>query len=423
LTSRRFYYGWTIVAVAFLSLGTWLAMRTTFAIFLMALLDEFHWSRAAAAGVQSVSFIVYTCSAPFVGMLIDRLGPRRVIPPGIVILCAGLLLSGRVHSLAQLYLVYGGIAAFGVTFISISPYSAVLSRWFQKKRGLASGVAVSGMGVGTFVFVPLTQYVIGCAGWRTAFTVLSGCVFLLLFPITVMLMRRNPQEMGLEVDGGGDAAGKRRGVEVVDAAWADTDWTLKKAARQGRFWSLLAFPFLVIAPIYVILIHGPKLLADSGFARMDVAVMFAIMGVTTSVFQICWGWLSDTIGREAAFSLGVSILTAAILLLIAVEGGSSRATAYCFIILFGVGWGVTAPMFMAIAADLFQGKSFGLIYGVVEATIGAGCALGPWAGGLIFDMTGSYRVALLAAAAACAASCPFAWAAAPRKVRRRRPAG
>lgn len=80
-------------------------------------------------------------------------------------------------------------------------------------------------------------------------------------------------------------------------------------------------------------------------------------------------------------------------------------------------------MFMAIAADLFQGKSFGLIYGVVEATIGAGCALGPWAGGLIFDHTGSYRIALLAAIAACAASCPFAWAAAPRKVRRRTAAG
>ncbi len=282
MTSRRFYYGWTIVAVAFLSLGTWLAMRTTFAIFMMALLDEFHWSRAATAGVQSVSFIVYTCSAPFVGMLIDRFGPRRVIPPGIIVLCAGLLLSGRVHSLGQLYFFYGGIAAFGVTFISISPYSAVLSRWFQKKRGLASGIAVSGMGFGTFVFVPLTQYVIGGAGWRTAFTVLSGCVFILLFPLTVMLMRRNPQEMGLSVDGTGAFEGKRRGVEVVDAAWAGTDWTLKLAAREGRFWSLLIYSFLVICPMYMIIIHGPQLLVDSGFARMDVAIMVAIMGVATS---------------------------------------------------------------------------------------------------------------------------------------------
>ena len=115
----------------------------------------------------------HTCSAPLVGILIDKFGPRRVIPPGIIVLCAGLALSAHVHSLGQLYLFYGVIAAFGVTFISISPYSAVLSHWFQKKRGLASGIAVSGMGFGTFAFAPLTQYVIGAAGWRTAFTVLA----------------------------------------------------------------------------------------------------------------------------------------------------------------------------------------------------------------------------------------------------------
>ena len=419
---KRFYYGWTIVAVAFLSLGTWLAMRTTFALFLMALLDEFHWSRAAVAGVQSVSFVVYTCSAPLVGILIDKFGPRRVIPPGIIVLCAGLALSAHVHSLGQLYLFYGVIAAFGVTFISISPYSAVLSHWFQKKRGLASGIAVSGMGFGTFAFAPLTQYVIGAAGWRTAFTVLAGCVFVLLFPLTVALMRRNPQEMGLKVDGTDGFAGKKRSVEIVDRAWAETGWTLASAAKERRFWSLLIFAFLVVLPVYLVIIHGPKLLADSGFSRMDVAFMVAIMGVTTSISQIFWGWLSDRIGRELTFTLGVTLLAASLILLLLVETGHGRAPAYFFMALFGAGWGVNAPMFMATAADLFQGKSFGFIYGVVEATIGAGCALGPWLGGVIFDATGSYRIALLVGVAACAASCPFAWASAPRKVRRRMPA-
>jgi len=419
LRSRPIYYGWTIVVVAFLSLGTWLAMRTTFSLFLIALLDEFHWSRAAAAGVQSVSFIVYMCSAPLVGSLIDRFGPRRVIPPGIVVLCAGLFLSSRVHTLAQFYLFYGVIAGFGVTFVSISPFSAVLSRWFQKKRGLASGIAVSGMGVGTFVFVPLTQYVIGGAGWRSAFMVLSGCIFLFLLPLSALLLRRSPQDMGLAVDGAEGIAERKRGIEIVDRVWAETDWTLKRAAREVRFWSLLLFSLLIIFPVYLVVIHGAKVLADSGLGKMDVAFMIAVVGITSSAFQVFWGWLSDRVGREVTVSLGATALMLAIFLLLLVEQGRGRSLTYLFVFFFGCGWGVTAPMFMATAADLFQGRSFGLIYGITEAVIGVGCALGPWLGGLIFDVTGSYRIAFLAAIASCAASCPFAWAAAPRKVRRR----
>jgi MFS family permease len=322
LRSRPIYYGWTIVVVAFLSLGTWLAMRTTFSLFLIALLDEFHWSRAAAAGVQSVSFIVYMCSAPLVGSLIDRFGPRRVIPPGIVVLCAGLFLSSRVHTLAQFYLFYGVIAGFGVTFVSISPFSAVLSRWFQKKRGLASGIAVSGMGVGTFVFVPLTQYVIGGAGWRSAFMVLSGCIFLFLLPLSALLLRRSPQDMGLAVDGAEGIAERKRGIEIVDRVWAETDWTLKRAAREVRFWSLLLFSLLIIFPVYLVVIHGAKVLADSGLGKMDVAFMIAVVGITSSAFQVFWGWLSDRVGREVTVSLGATALMLAIFLLLLVEAGA-----------------------------------------------------------------------------------------------------
>lgn len=393
-------------------------MRTTYSVFLVALLDEFHWSRAAAAGVQSVSFMVYTCSAPLVGTLLDRFGPRRVILPGIALLCAGLFLSSAVRSLVQFYLVYGVLVAFGVTFVSISAYSVVLSRWFQKRRGLASGVAVSGMGVGTFVLVPLTQYVIGHAGWRTAFVVLSGLVFLLLFPLSALLLRQRPQDMGLKMDGADGAGPKKRGIEIVDALWAGTDWTLKRAVREGRFWSLLAFAFFAIFPLYLVLIHGAKLLADCGFGAMKVAFMIAMAGLTCSAFQVVWGWLSDWAGREITLTAGTAVFVFGIFLLLLVEAGHPRLV-YLFVFFFGCGWGVTAPTFMTIAADLFQGRSFGLIYGIVEAAIGCGCALGPWLGGFIFDATGSYRIALIAAIASGVISCPFAWAAAPRKVRRR----
>lgn len=413
-----FYYGWIIVAIGFLSMGVWLAMRATFSVFLVVLLDEFHWSRAAAAGVQSVSFIVYTFSAPLVGALLDRFGPRRVILPGIVILCAGLFLSSYVQNLTQLYIFYGVIVAFGVTFVSIIAFSAILSRWFEKKRGLASGIAVSGMGIGTFVLVPLTQYLINAMGWRSAFMVLAGLVFVLLFPISALFLRRRPAELGLTPDGSDTAAGAgKRQMEVVDHTWAGTDWTLARAARERRFWYLLIFSFLSIIPVYVLLIHGMRLLVDRGFDKMGAAFLIALLGITSSGFKIFWGWLSDRKGREITFMMGGFIMALGTFCLLVVDAGGPLKMAYAAIVLFGCGWGVTAPTYMAMSADLFQGRSFGLIYGITEAVIGLGCALGPWLGGYTFDKTGSYQTILWIAIAATLASFPFAWLAAPRKVR------
>ena len=403
-------------------MGVWLSMRTTFSVFLVAFLDEFHWSRASVAGVQSVSFIVYTFSAPLVGALIDKYGARKVVLPGIVVLCAGLFLSAFVKSLFHLYLIYGVLVAFGVTFVSIIVYSTILSHWFQVRRGLASGIAVSGMGVGTFALVPLTQYLISAAGWRSAFMILGGAVFLILFPLTAIFLRHKPAELGLNVDGitgiGFDVNPLQRKVEIVDPVWAKKDWTLSGAVREGRFWAVLAYWFLIIIPIYVLLIHGVKLLIDRGFGKMDAAFMLALAGISSSVFKIFWGWLSDRIGREITFTLGALAMALGVFALLLLEGGAPLWFAYLFVLLFGCGWGVTATTFMAVAADLFQGKSFGLIYGINEAVIGLGSALGPWLGGFVFDRTGTYRIALLIAIGASLASCPFLWMAAPRKVRK-----
>ncbi len=425
LSKLPFYYGWMIVAIAFLSMGVWLSMRTTFSVFLVALLDEFHWSRASAAGVQSVSFIVYVFSAPLVGALIDRFGPRRVVLPGIIVLCAGLFLSAFVKTLSQLYLVYGVVVAFGVTFVSIVVYSTILSHWFQLKRGLANGIAVSGMGVGTFALVPLTQYLINFVGWRSAFMILGGAVFLLLFPLTAIFLRHKPAELGLCVDGidgtdgtGGSLKIGQRRVEVVDQRWAGTEWTLRGAAKERRFWALLAYSFLVIIPIYVLLIHGVKLLVDRGLTKMDAAFMIALAGIASSVFKVFWGWLSDRAGREITFTIGAVAMALGVLFLLFIEAGAPLWLTYLFVLFFGCGWGVTSTTFMSVAADLFAGRSFGLIYGINEAVIGMGSALGPWLGGFVFDQTGSYRIALLIAFAATLASCPFVWMAAPRKVRR-----
>ena len=418
-TRLPFFYGWIIVALGLLGMGSWTGIRTSFAVFYAALLDEFGWSRGGAAGVQSVAYIVYLILAPLAGGLIDRFGPRRVILPGLLICCGGLTLCAYISNLLHFYLLFGVVVATGITAISITAYSPILAHWFEKKRGLAVGIAVSGMGLGTFVVVPLAQHFISLWGWRASFVALGILIFIVLFPLTLIFIRYRPSDLGLSPDGAvAGQAPKKRTVQVVDPAWAATDWTVKRIFKTSRYWALLTFVFLSITPVYLMITHSVRFFIDKGVEKMAAAFFLAAVGIVSLVFRIFWGWLSDRIGREPTFTCGAVFLTLAALCLIFINATGQTRLAYLFSLLLGMGWGVTAPMFISVSADLFQGKRFGLIYGILEAVVGAGCAFGAWFGGFIFDKTQSYQAAFILCAAFALASGVIVWFAAPRKVRR-----
>lgn len=171
------YYGWIIVAVALVSMAFWPGIRSSFSVFYVALLEEFPWNLGSSAGVQSMALVTYTLLAPLGGGLIDRFGPRRVVVQGILVLVLGLVLCSTIKTLAQFYVLYGVIMGAGITCIGIITYSAILAHWFEKKRGLASGFAVSGMGLGTFLLVPFSQSLISMWGWRVTFIATGALVF------------------------------------------------------------------------------------------------------------------------------------------------------------------------------------------------------------------------------------------------------
>ncbi len=414
----RFYYGWVIVGVALVSMGFWFGFRTTFSVFYVALLEEFLWGRGESAGVQSLALITYTVTAPLVGGLIDRFGPRRIIVPGVLLLAFGLILCALIKSLGHFYFLYGVVAGTGVTSVAIVSYTAILAHWFVKKRGIASGIAVSGMGLGTFILVPLSQHFIALWGWRFAFVAFGLLVLIILLPLNALFLRHKPQELGLYPDGAGDAGSPNgEGVDVMDAAWSGTDWTLKRAIRTGRFWALMIFPFCAAIAIYVVIVHSVRFLVDAGIDKMTAAFVFALSGIISSGFRIFWGWLSDRIGREKTYTLGIFCITMGLCSLILLEILGGGYFIYTFIVFLGAGWGVTAPMFMAVAADLFQGRTIGLIYGLLEGVLGIGAAFGSWVAGFIFDKTQSYQWAFILAVSVSILSCLFVWVAAPRKVR------
>jgi MFS family permease len=414
----KIYYGWIIVAVALISMAFWFGIRANFSVFYVALLEEFGWNRGGSAGVQSMALITYTVMAPLVGGLIDRFGPRRVVVPGILILALGLILCRSIETLAQFYLFYGVVVGAGITSIGIVTYSAIMAHWFEKKRGLASGIALSGMGLGTFVLVPLSQSLISMWGWRLTFVALGGLVLIIALPLNALFLRHKPSEVGQNVDGlDNHIPFAEAGACAMKADDLGLGWTTKKVLSSGRFWAMMAFTFCSIIAIYIIMVHSVRFLVDQGVAKMTAAFILAMVGVVSSIFRIFWGGLSDRIGREITYTMGIACGCLGVASLLIFETHASPLFTYSFFVFFGMGWGVTAPMMMAVSADLFKGKIFGLIYGFVEAGVGIGAAFGAWVAGFIFDQTQSYKLAFILVIVAMALSCVFIWMAAPRKFR------
>lgn len=414
----RFYYGWVIVAVALISMAFWFGFRSIFSVFLVALVDEFGWGRAKISGVQSVAMVCYIMAAPLVGGLVDRFGPRRVILPGIILLAAGLALSSTIHDLLQYYLFYGVLGGVGVAFVSLAAYTAIIPHWFKKRRGTASGITASGIGLGIMLFPPIIQGVISGWGWRSGFLVMGLLTVVILLPLNGILLRHKPEDMGYAgPDGSMEPDESMTYPTDHDAGEPDNEfqWTLGSAVRTVNFWALMVFPMFIMIGIYIVLTHFVGFLVNQGLNGMTAASAFGLVGLTSSFFRIVWGLASDRIGREHSFSLGMFFFCISFYCLFRFQYGGGLWLVYLFVFLFGVGWGSTAPVFMASAADLFHGPAIGTIYGLLEGSVGIGGAAGAWIGGYVFDRTGSYQWAFGVAVLAAAMAGITIWAAAPGK--------
>jgi len=239
-----------------------------------------------------------------------------------------------------------------------------------------------------------------------------------LVPLNGLFLRHKPADVGQPVDGisAGRAFGNP-GQNPSNRPTEEAEWTIRKALLSGRFWGLMAFAFFAVIGLYVVLVHNVRFLVDQGVPKMTAALVFAITGIISSAFRIFWGWLSDRIGREITFTVGIFCACLGVVSLLLIESTGNTGFLYGFVLFFGMGWGVSAPMFMAVSADLFKGRIFGLIFGIVEAGIGVGCALGAWVPGFIFDQTHSYQWAFVLALIVLVMAGFFVWLAAPRKFR------
>jgi len=413
-----FYYGWVIVGVVFVSMAIGVNARTAFSLLFPPILEEFRWDRGVTAGAFSFGFLLSAFMSPLLGRLMDRAGPRLVMEMGVVLLAAGLLLAPLTTEVWHLYATLGVLLGAGSVCLGYSGQSLFLPNWFVRRRGLATGIAFAGVGVGSIILFPAMQLAIEAYGWRTACWTLGLLALVLLAPIN-LLLRKRPEDIGLLPDGDAapEASAAPKPSNVVDPAWAAIDWTLGRAMRTARFWWIAIGYFLGLYAWYAVQVHQTKYLIEIGFSPTLAAWALGFVSLVGIPGQIALGHISDRIGREWVWAAGMAGFAACYLLLLALQAVPSPVLLYLMVIAQGVlGYGVTS-VFAAIVVEIFQGRHYGTIFGTVMLVAITGGAAGPWLTGVLFDAYGNYTLAFCIGVAASLASAATIWLAAPRKVR------
>lgn len=414
-----FFYGWLIVAIAFVTMAIGVTARTAFSLLMPPLIDEFGWDRGLAAGAFSFGFLVSAILSPIVGRVMDARGPRIVILTGVLLMTAGLFLARSIERPWQLYATLGVLVGGGANMMTYTAHSQFLPNWFVRRRGLAISIAFSGVGVGAIVLLPWLQSIILTEGWRAACAAIGLVVLLTVAPLN-LLVRKRPEEIGLLPDGDARspaATGRGRASNIVDPAWAAVDWTLARAARTARFWWILLGYFCGLVAWYAVQVHQTKYLTEIGFTPLIAAWALGAVSVVGIPGQIVLGGLSDRIGREWIWTAGCAGFATCYAALIALEHAPSTLLLYVMVVAQGfLGYALTSVM-GPIVAEIFDGPHYGSIFGTITVALIGGGAAGPWIAGVLHDATGSYRLAFFLVIGCCAVSAAAIWIAAPRKVR------
>lgn len=350
----------------------------SFTVFLKPISEDFGWDRAQVVSVYSLTWLAGGLTAPLIGRLFDRSGPRTVYSLGLFLLGGAFLTAAHARELWQFQLSVGLSVGLGIALIGNVPNSILLGRWFGPRLPTAMAILYSATGAGIFVLLPASQLLIDRIGWRDAYQLFGIVALCLLLPLLVLPWR-------LFATGSPHIAGK------ADAGFVDNGWTLGSAIRHHAFWALFCTFFFTAVAMYAITAQIVAYLIDAGFPPLQAATAWGFSGILTLFGMLGISTLDGIIGRRPSvlFSYGVSIVGLILLWLIQYFPNYWLLTG--FIICFGSMIGSRGPLITATALNIFRGERVGTIFGTISIGSGLGSGLGSWAGGLIHDWTQSYN--------------------------------
>jgi MFS family permease len=386
LPKSGIFHGWLVVLAAFAVTFIGFGSAYTFSAFVEPLQREFGASRGSVSLVFSLAGFLYFGLGSVSGPLADRFGSRRLAVGGMILTGLGLAAASAAQSLIEVYAAYGLGVGLGVGCAYVPAIGAV-QRWFVRRRGFASGLAVSGIGVGTLVMPPLASLLIAYLGWRGAYLGL-GAFAALAGGGLALLIENNPRDRGLGPDGD---------PPTLDAATSAEGATVHQAIRSRRFISLYAACLIASFGAFVPFVHLVPYAREHGVASSSAVLLLGIIGIGSTAGRFFLGSMADRMGRQLTLLLMFAGMAVALAIwAAATEIWSLAAFAFVYGVFYG-GWVAVLP---AVVMDYFGGRNVSGIIGLLYTSVAFGTLIGPSAAGFAFDLNHSYHLPILASVAA-----------------------
>jgi MFS family permease len=391
-TKPGVFYGWwvTLSCVVILTMSSGPGFYCFAGVFASVFTEDFGWSRGLVGGAIALYWLVGGFVGPVVGKWVVKFGARRVALCGAVIMGFSLIALSQTGNWVYLYAVKS-ILAVGMAASGIIALGAVVSCWFIRRRGIAMGTLALGISFGGLILVPITEYLRVTFSWQWAYIILGLMEFGLCIPLILLVIKEHPEEMGLMPDG--DEPGEKVAAASSSKSIPVSElWTIKEALRTGAFWLISFSILLAYMALFGTLAHQKLYHVDIGYATTAAAIIYSITAGMGSLGKLGFGLLSDKIRVKYVAALCFGLQAIGVLLLMA---SSNPTILWVYVILYGVSMGGVAALQPLLVVAAFGPASFAVIYAMAALIFHFGNALGPWAAGWIFDVTGSYKGAFI----------------------------
>ena len=367
--ARRIFYGWIIVGSGIVVTCIGVGAMLSLSIFLQPMSEATGWSRTGISTAALVNWLCMGIGAFLWGVLSDRFGTRAVVLSGGVLLGLGLVTASRAATLGQFQLLFGVLVGLASGSF-YTPLTATTTRWFTRHRSLAVALVSAGLGLGSTTVGPLARWIITNYDWRTAMLVLGDLAWLVIIPAALLV--REPAAVAATA-----AATAAEGPEM----------TVAQALRTPQFAAIAATYFACCATHSGPIFHMVTYALDHGVPAMAATTVLSVAGLASLGGKIICGLIADRIGAKRMLLAGLALQAVSVSLYVFT---GSLASFYGLAVIFGFAYGGVMPLYAILVREYFGARIMGTTFGAVAFVSTLGMALGPWAGGWLYDTLGSY---------------------------------